>query len=96
MSRPTWGQALDRFEAALHGQRAFLSGHTEPAAPAFLPPEGLGALPVELLPRAHALAAACAQLTAELEAASDHARQALAQSTQPQARSQPSFLNGHA
>jgi hypothetical protein len=96
VSCPTWSGALDSFEAALHGQRTVLSGHTELAVPAFLPPDGLGALPVELLPRARALAAACAQLTAELEAASDHARQALAQSTPPQAPSQPAFLNGHA
>jgi hypothetical protein len=96
VTRPSWSDVLDGFEAALHGQRAFLSGQTKVAAPAFTPEEGLGPLPVELLPRARGLAAACAQLTAQLEAATDQAGQALTQLTQPQTPSQPTFLNGHA
>lgn len=96
MTCPNWHDVLDSFEAALHGQRAFLSGHADMTAPSFVQIDGLGPLPAELLPRARDLAAACAQLTAELESATDSARQELSRSTQPPSSSQPNFLNQHA
>ena len=64
----TWDEALDALDAELTLSRAVLDsgGSIEPLQD-FVPPPGLGPLPVELVPRVHALLAATQELARDLE-----------------------------
>lgn len=95
MSLAAWTAALDEFEATLRAHRDVLTGKAQ-RPETFRPPEGLGPLPMELLPRANELAQTCAQLTTELQLASDRARARIAQSLPPQTPAGPAFLSTHA
>ncbi len=64
----TWTEALDALEADLTRSRTALDDGAD-VAPLqdFAPPVGLGPLPVELVPRVHALLAATQSLALDLE-----------------------------
>lgn len=64
----TWQQALDALEADLAVSREVLQsgGNVQPLRD-FVPPPGLGPLPVDLVPRVHALLAATHELARDLE-----------------------------
>lgn len=95
MSLAGWTAALDGFEAALRAQEGVLSGRGGPSE-TFRPPDGLGPLPIELLPRALELARACADLTSELHVAHGRVRDGLRQLTQAETPTGPAFLSTHA
>lgn len=95
MTLAAWQCALDDFEAALRAQREVLSGQGDGPG-TFRPPDGLGPLPVELLPRALELARACAELTTQLQLASERTRGSIAQLLPAEAPPGPAFLNTHA
>lgn len=95
MNLAAWTAALDEFETALRAHRSVLSGHGD-SSKTFRAPEGLGPLPMELLPRALELAQTCAHLTTELQLATDRARDSIEQLTQPADPPGPAFLNTHA
>lgn len=95
MSLLAWSAALDEFEAALRAQEAVLCG--QPDRPdTFRPPEGIGPLPIELLPRALELARACAELTGQLHVARERAQERLGGMSPPGTPPGPAFLSTHA
>lgn len=64
----TWPAALEEFDRVLEAQRQALAERTGPVAP-FIPPQGLGPLPAELLVRAQNLLEQAQDLEAEMTAA---------------------------
>lgn len=74
----TWTSVLDQLEARIAEQRAALDAGEAGMVTPFMPPEDLGPLPPELLPRARELLRESDDLVAELAGNVAHIRQDLA------------------